>query len=224
MDLRNTIPSLHVEGTDDQHSIIHLLQRNGISFNPPPVDIRVENSDRELLEAIPVAIKAAKNRSIGFVIDIDTTPASRWEAIRARVNSIADEFNFRRLKSSFPASPSQNGTVISIPEISSKVGFWLMPDNRLDGGKLEDFLDTLIMPGDTLRFLAETTAGQSRLYGAVFAPQDQIKATLHTWLAWQKEPGRPCGTAIKANYFKSNSTAALKFVSWFRTLFVHPVG
>ncbi len=219
MAMSNTMPSLHVEGTDDQHSIMHLLQRNGFSFNPRPVDIHVEKSDRELLKAIPVAIKTTKNRSIGFVIDIDTTLASRWEAIRARVNSIADEFNFRSLKSSFPASPSQNGTVISIPENSSKVGFWLMPDNCMDGGKLEDFLDTLVMPDDPLRFLAETAAGQSRLYGAVFAPQDQIKATLHTWLAWQKEPGRPYGTAIIAKYFRSDSPVASDFVSWFKRLF-----
>lgn len=77
MAMSNTMPSLHVEGTDDQHSIMHLLQRNGISFNPRPVDIHVEKSDRELLKAIPVAIKTTKNRSIGFVIDIDTTLASR---------------------------------------------------------------------------------------------------------------------------------------------------
>lgn len=89
----------------------------------------------------------------------------------------------------------------------------------MDGGKLEDFLDTLVMPDDPLRFLAETAAGQSRLYGAVFAPQDQIKATLHTWLAWQKEPGRPYGTAIIAKYFRSDSPVASDFVSWFKRLF-----
>ena len=59
----------------------------------------------------------------------------------------------------------------------------------------------------------------SRLYGAEFAPQDQIKATLHTWLAWQKEPGLPYGTAIKAKYFGNNSPVAMDFVSWFKILF-----
>ncbi len=213
----NNISRLHVEGTDDQHSIIHLLQRNGITFDPPPVDIHVEGNDSRLIEAIPVAIKAAKNRSVGFVIDIDTTPTDRWAAIRNKVRSIAGDFP--SLTNSLPTEPSQTGTIIEIPEITSHVGFWLMPDNRMHGGKLENLLDTLVTPGDPLRSIAEIAANQSRLYGAEFAPQDQIKATLHTWLAWQKEPGRPYGTAIKARYFGNNSPVAIDFVSWFKLLF-----
>ncbi len=213
----NNISRLHVEGTDDQHSIIHLLQRNGITFDPLPVDIHVEGNDSRLIEAIPVAIKAAKNRSVGFVIDIDTTPTNRWAALRNKVRSIAGDFP--SLTNSLPTEPSHTGTIIEIPEIRSHVGFWLMPDNRMHGGKLENLLDTLVTPGDPLRSIAEIAANQSRLYGAEFAPQDQIKATLHTWLAWQKEPGRPYGTAIKARYFGNNSPVAIDFVSWFKVLF-----
>ena len=211
------ISRLHVEGTDDQHSIIHLLQRNGITFNPAPVDIHVEGNDSRLIEAIPVAIKAAKNRSVGFVIDIDTTPTDRWASIRNKVRSIAGEFP--SLKNSLPAEPSQTGTILAIPEIRNRVGFWLMPDHRMHGGKLENLLDTLVAPGDPLRSIAEVAAAQSCLYGAEFTPPDQIKATLHTWLAWQKDPGCPYGTAIKAKYFGINSPVAMDFVSWFKDLF-----
>ena len=211
------ISRLHVEGTDDQHSIIHLLQRNGIQFDHPPVDIRIESNDSRLLEAIPIAIKAGKSKSVGFVIDIDTTPADRWAAIRNKALSISGDFP--SLKDSFPEEPSQNGTTLDIPEIKNRTGFWLMPDNRMRGGKLENLLDTLVMPGDSLRSVAEIASTQSRLYGAEFAPRDQIKAALHTWLAWQKEPGRPYGTAIKAKYFQSDSPVASDFVSWFKRLF-----
>ena len=209
---------LFVEGTDDQHSIIHLLERKGISFDPPPVGIHCEGNDQKVIEAIPVAIKAAKNRSVGFVIDIDSTPGERWAAIHGKVRSIADEFP--SLGETFPAAASHSGVVLDIPEINARVGFWLMPDNSMHGGKLENLLDTLVATGDPLRFIAEVVAMQSRLYGAEFAPQDQIKAILHTWLAWQKEPGRPYGTAIKAKYFGSDSSVAEEFTSWFGRLFL----
>ncbi len=46
------------------------------------------------------------------------------------------------------------------------------------------------------------------------------KAVLHAWLAWQNNPGRPYGTAIKSGYLRHDSAAARRFVAWFRQLFV----
>jgi hypothetical protein len=46
-----------------------------------------------------------------------------------------------------------------------------------------------------------------------------IKARIHTWLAWQENPGLPFGTAITARYFGADSQEALKFVNWFNLLF-----
>lgn len=42
---------------------------------------------------------------------------------------------------------------------------------------------------------------------------------IHTWLAWQEEPGKPFGIALKAGYFDHQSPAADHFVDWFTQTF-----
>jgi len=51
---------------------------------------------------------------------------------------------------------------------------------------------------------------------------DRGKSTLHTWLAWQETPGLPFGTALRAEFFRHDTEDALRFVAWFRRLFVDP--
>ena len=42
---------------------------------------------------------------------------------------------------------------------------------------------------------------------------------MHVWLAWQRKPGLPYGTAIKARYFRDDTPVALAFVEWYRRVF-----
>ncbi len=48
----------------------------------------------------------------------------------------------------------------------------------------------------------------------------RIKAKIHTWLAWQKEPGKPLGQAITATYFDANAPHAQELIDWIRRLFI----
>ena len=52
--------------------------------------------------------------------------------------------------------------------------------------------------------------------GARFREIDTAKANLHAWLAWQKNPGRPYGVAVRSEYFGHDSPEARAFVGWFR--------
>lgn len=45
------------------------------------------------------------------------------------------------------------------------------------------------------------------------------KANLHTWLAWQDEPGYPPGTALTRQLLDPHKETAAPFVKWFRNLF-----
>ena len=56
--------------------------------------------------------------------------------------------------------------------------------------------------------------------GAKFPKKYFSKAQLHTWLAWQAEPGMPFGTALTAACFASDTPKALDFVNWFKRLFL----
>ena len=48
---------------------------------------------------------------------------------------------------------------------------------------------------------------------------DVIKAEVHSWLAWQGEPGKPYGQAMMARYFQHDAAVAARFVAWFRRLY-----
>ena len=94
----------------------------------------------------------------------------------------------------------------------------MMPDNKTPG-ILEDFLRFLVPAGSTLFdhvINSVATIPQSeRRFGQLAEP----KAIVHTWLAWQEEPGRPLGTAITAKFLDPNVAQADVLVTWLKTLF-----
>lgn len=94
-----------------------------------------------------------------------------------------------------------------------------MPDNLLPG-MLEDFVRFLVPDGDVLlskaeSVLAEIEQSQIHRYSLVHHP----KALIHTWLAWQKIPGRPMGQSITARVLLHDTPVALSFVRWLQRLF-----
>lgn len=93
-----------------------------------------------------------------------------------------------------------------------------MPDCR-HSGALEDFLQDLIKEDDLLLPHAEESVSKAKQLGARYSDVNTGKAVLHTWLAWQEEPGRPYGVAIKARYFGTESVAAHESVAWFECVF-----
>jgi len=95
-----------------------------------------------------------------------------------------------------------------------------MPNNRLPG-MLEDFVRMLIPGGDAL--VPEAEGALSIIEGKRlrrYAPQYRPKAFIHTWLAWQEEPGKPMGLAITKKDLNPGSPQADVFVAWLRRLFL----
>ena len=47
------------------------------------------------------------------------------------------------------------------------------------------------------------------------------KAFIHTWLAWQEDPGTPMGLAITKKYLSTNDKVLCNsFIEWLNLLFV----
>ena len=205
-------PTLHVEGEDDKHTIIHLLTRHGISFDlgPRPVDIKVEGCDTKVLKEMKVAVKAASGRSVGFVIDTDRAIADRWQQVCSELKPLGFPM---------PDSPPESGYIQDLPSLRVRVGVWLMPDNKQDFGKLENLLRVLVPKDDPLLSHAEKSTDVAADIGASFTANDRIKAVLHSWLAWQREPGLPYGTAVKARFFEADAAVAQDFVKWFKAVY-----
>jgi len=206
--------SLRVEGVDDQHAVVHLLIRHGIDYDSKPwpaefPKIRQSGGDKSLLQGIPLGVALSTGRAVGFVLDADSPLTHRWRTVRDRL---------RAADVTAPDKAPAEGFVGESSTYRSRVGVWLMPDNQHDG-TLETFLRDLVDEDDLLIEQAASAADEAKRLGAPFAESDHTKAVLHTWLAWQKEPGRPFGTAIRARYFRHDSQAARTFVAWFRRLY-----
>ena len=117
----------------------------------------------------------------------------------------------------FPIAPDPAGTVIGHEDLP-RVGVWIMPNNTLPG-MLEDYLCYLVPEGDTLferarRCVDEIPVEERRFIAAHFT-----KALIHTWLAWQDDPGTPFGQAITKRYFDPDGPHVQALLDWLTRLF-----
>ena len=206
---------LWVEGSDDDHTIRHLLIRHGVDYDHKPWPARVPSIEQagdkdRLLRTVRLSVSASSGRAVGFVLDADSSLQDRWRAMLSRLREAGVDA---------PQDMPPEGFVGESRTYRTRVGVWLMPDNQQDGA-LEDFLRTLVDEADELLPHAqESTTQAKQRHGANFRDVDEQKAVLHTWLSWQEVPGLPYGTAIRAQYFRPDSPAAERFVAWFRRVF-----
>ncbi len=205
--------TLLVEGKDDDAVIFRLFNHYGIVKGNITIvkaggDSRLIN---DLIDGLRVRIKNAEpHDKIGVVIDADTDVMARWTSLR---NTLIDS-GYQSIR----ANPDAEGTVIAATDKLPTVGIWLMPDNRLSG-MLEDFVSFLIPHDDKLWGQALQSVANIPVKDRKFAPQHQRKAEIHTWLAWQKKPGKPLGLAIMFHYLDANADHAKQFIAWVRRLF-----
>jgi hypothetical protein len=200
---------LLVEGTDDENVIKHICGNRGVNRLD---EITPQRSVERLLENFPVRLKESEIEVLGLVLDADTDLAGRWAALKHRLA----QAGYDRV----PNQPAADGTIVDPPlnSLLPRFGVWIMPDNR-SKGILEDFLRFLV-PGGSQLFehvkssVASIPEGERR-FGQLAEP----KAIIHTWLAWQKEPGKPLGTSIRARFLDPNVAEVDVLVAWLKQLF-----
>lgn len=208
-----------VEGADDSAVVFHLLARHGLPiadrgrFAPGQIEIEDGRGVNHILESLPTRLKALRTEQpvprLGLVLDANSDLSRRWTAVRNRL-----------LEAGYvavPELPEVQGTVLEEDDLPT-LGIWLMPDNQLPG-ELEDFVQLLLPAGDTLWPRAEQAIQAIPTGERLFLAHDLIKATMHTWLAWQPEPGRPMGLAITRRYLDPDAPSAHLFLAWIRRLF-----
>ena len=199
---------LLVEGLDDMHVIEHICHKRKI---PVPDEVKSHSGDQDVLGILSIQLKTSTDEGelVAVVIDADKDVRSRWQAISKRLNDAGYE--------DVPDNPEPNGTILDPPEgsILPIAGVWIMPNNQ-HSGKLEDFLISLVPNQDIL--LTHATEVVEHIPDKRFKDEDQVKAIMHTWLAWQQSPGRPYGTAIRASFLDAEAPAADALVAWLSRL------
>lgn len=196
---------LLVEGNDDLHVFRALLNLH--SFHMP--DIKNKEGFENLRDTLLEELDASDLKCLGIVIDADTDCEARWKSIRGKL----ENYGYTRL----PNTPAPEGTIIR-QEDKPVVGVWLMPDNQTSG-MLEDFVRFLVPDQDVLWDWADKCI-EDFPKPASFPSQHRIKAQVHTWLAWQKQPGKPMGLAITARYLKADVSQVQSLIDWLRKLYI----
>ncbi len=215
---------LLVEGRNDQYVLRGLLRKHHISCfipdrDPPNANaIAIDQADgiKRLLERLEVILDDGNLTHLGIVVDADEDVAARWDALRG----IFSRFGGGDL----PKSPASTGTLITLqqPYRLLQVGVWIMPDNQVPG-ILENFVSFLIPHEkrplwEKAQACVNTIPPEHRLFPEVKVP----KAQIHTWLAWQKEPGQPLGNAITARYLDVDAPHAVMLIDWVKRVFTLP--
>ncbi len=219
---------LFVEGDDDLYVISTIC---GFYTVPQTFKIRIpENRDivstdeeiekrggiNNVLKAAEFYLIEGSNsmESVGIVIDADTNLEARWQS----VSSVLHKAGFENL----PALPDENGTIIK-QDFLPTFGVWIMPDNKIEKGFLETFLTYLVPDPENNRTWQHAKNSVAALEEKPFIKENTDhteKAEIHTYLAWQKEPGKPFGQAITAKYLQAENPNCEKFVEWLKRLFV----
>jgi hypothetical protein len=212
-------PVLRVEGKNDLFVIANLLRRHDVDCDPKTKLFDIETAEDlsdagtesvdALLEYFQEAVLQSAGRPIGFVLDANGDLSRRWKQVSTRL---------KKLGVVPPEAAVPAGLIARVDNYDTTVGVWIMPDNK-QPGKLEDLLRGLIGARNRLIRHAEAATDQAINHGAKYRKVDRIKAVLHTWLARQRVPGHPFGTAVNARYFGHASPAAKAFVAWFKALY-----
>ncbi|MEW6348439.1 MAG: DUF3226 domain-containing protein [Thermodesulfobacteriota bacterium] len=199
---------LLVEGPEDREVVYQFCNYHSID-NRALFEVVTKEGYESLRDDLTVRPRTGP-KIIGAIVDADVDPKARWQSLRTALL----ESDYRNL----PLTPTEGGTIIPGQGVLPSMGIWLMPNNRL-AGILEDFLTFLISEGDVLLEKAVCCVERIPKEHRRFANDHRSKALLHTWLAWQEQPGTPLGLALTRRYLNADHALAMQFMHWLTTLF-----
>lgn len=198
---------LLVEGKNDCHVINALCEAHGV---PETFGLHnCENDDSVLKRLNALMYPTDTPETIGVVLDVDDrTVESRWQQIQEKIKLLGYDF---------PEYPNPAGTILPLNGDKPKLGIWLMPNNQ-NPGMLEDFLMPLAN-AESISFAAESVNTAEERGITTFKDVHRSKAIIHTYLAWQDEPGKPLGQSITSHVLNPEVNIARLFTAWLTKLF-----
>lgn len=211
MDKMQDFPQkLLVEGKTDKHIVWALCEHYHVAEN---FNVRDCDGIDNLLQVLSIMLTNPSNvNTIGIIVDADNDMKARLDQIR----SIVEPYGY-----DIPDELKHSGLICSASDLDyPKLGLWLMPDN-IHLGMVEDFALSMVSTDDALLMEAEDElqrieeSGNNR-YSLIH----HSKAKIHTYLAWQEEPGCPIGLSITKHVLDPNHPIAQGFVqNWLVPLF-----
>lgn len=179
------------------------------------------NDEKLLSEGIKSALLANGIQVVGIVLDADKPKDN--PAVQNRVDAIKYQLGMKKLLL------NQSGTILKETDLQSsehhrvkrlqQFGFWLMPDNK-NPGMLEDFLMKIVnKPEACIDLATQCIESVKKQNCHTFKLAHSSKAVIHTFLAWQDEPGNTLELSIKSGKFNKNAELSQKLIAWLKELF-----
>lgn len=203
---------LLVEGPDDKRVIAEILKK----WDAPEIYIKECGGCSQLYKMFPLYLSNPDEyKTIGVILDADTNPEGRLQRFVQLLNESG------RYEIDATVHLPADGLIIDTRDAdTARVGLWVMPDNH-SHGMLETFLSELAeatcpqMMTEADRALINIEQKGIQQYTPVHRP----KAKIHTYLAWQKEPGRTLACAVTKHYLDASDDKARPFIEWVKQLF-----
>jgi hypothetical protein len=205
---QDTDKVLLVEGDNDCHVVMALCVAHQV---PQVFGIYQCGSDAGVLKRLnALIVRPNPPQTIGVMLDADNPSLTgRWDSVKSKL---------KHYSYVFPQAPALEGTVIESLAEEPKLGVWLMPNNQVSG-MLEDFCAELAEPA-SLSFARDCVEQASIKDLSTFKMVHLSKSVIHTYLAWQDEPGSPLGRAITRQRLRPQTEVAVRFTNWLTRLFV----
>ncbi len=211
---------LLVEGATEKRAIPELIEANGISWEISKGKFIVyiddyAGGDSKIVKPAVISneLNVANRQALGLIVDADNNCLDRWKSIRnACIIFIPD------LPQELPPQGLVHNTFTKNGK-PVKFGVWIMPDNKT-GGMLETFLAYLVKDeSEALWQYSQEVVLEAKNKGANYKPTHVDKANIHSWLAWQDEPGSQLHIAVKKKILDPQHPKAQIFINWFKDLY-----
>lgn len=196
---------LIVEGDDDLHFILNLCQKLGFQ---PEFEIKKAGSVDKAIKQFSLEIKN-RGYPIGLVVDANGNMSERKKQIISSLTKYHQvlEMDFK-----------DKGLIV-MPDLDPRFGIWLWPDCS-SPGILEDLYLQIVQEEDQLLEEAHRVVdGIAAIEPFRFKPQYKSKAIVHTWLAWQDNPGSPLGASVKRSIINHSHPTIQNFKNWLTRLY-----
>jgi hypothetical protein len=197
---------LWVEGKDDSAVTQSLCEAHHV---PEVFRVEAKTGVDEILDTFFAELRAPGAERFGVLVDANGNAHARWDSIR---HTLAAEGY-----AEIPDRLHAEGMIVAATRHRPMFGAWIMPDNGSQGA-LEDFAAQLVPADDALWTRAGEAVDSIPREDRRFPAVRRSKAHMHTWLAWQEQPGSPMGLAIGKGDLRADGPAAQRFIAWLRRL------
>jgi hypothetical protein len=203
---------LWVEGKDDSAVTQSLCEVRKV---PEVFQVVAKTGVDEMLDTFFAALREPGAERFGIVADANGSAQTRWASM-ARTLRLEGYLKV-------PERLDPRGMIVAGIAHRPRFGAWIMPDNGSPGA-LEDFAASLVPADDALWDRAGGAVDAIPEGDRLFPASRRSKAHMHTWLAWQEQPGSPMGQAIGKGDLDAHAPAAQRFVAWLRRLMADDTG